>query len=115
MADAHAFLDHAEPKVGNKVQAAPTEVKVWFTQKLVIAFSELQVFDAAGKENDAPCTVAPAGEKREGVALAATSTGAVTLWMEGSRVRTRALDASGCPARRARRGDSPRQRGADHL
>ena len=55
-------------------------------------------FDAAGKENDTPCTIAPAGEKREGLALAATRTGAVALWMTGSRVRTRALDASGCPA-----------------
>ena len=51
-ADAHAFLDHAEPKVGSKIATAPGEVKVWFTQKLVIAFSDLQVFDAAGKEVD---------------------------------------------------------------
>ena len=52
MADAHAFVDHAEPKVGSKVQAPPTEVKIWFTQKLVIAFSQLQVFDSAGNEVD---------------------------------------------------------------
>jgi hypothetical protein len=51
-AGAHAFLDHAEPKVGSKVQTSPTEVKVWFTQKLVAAFSNLQVFDADGKEVD---------------------------------------------------------------
>jgi hypothetical protein len=55
-------------------------------------------FDASGKENDAPCPVAPAGEKRDRIALAATKTGAVALWMEGDRIRTRALDASGCPA-----------------
>ena len=55
-------------------------------------------FDAAGKENDAPCTLAPAGEKRERLALAATATGAVAMWMEGGHVRTRALDATGCPA-----------------
>jgi len=81
-------------------------------------------FDAAGKENDAMCTIAPgldgpspkaaappgpnavasteghppAGAQRERLALAATSTGAVAMWMEGGRVRTRALDASGCPA-----------------
>jgi copper resistance protein C len=52
LADAHAFLDRAEPKVGNTVKIAPTEVKVWFTQKLVVAFSNLQVFDAAGAEVD---------------------------------------------------------------
>jgi methionine-rich copper-binding protein CopC len=51
-ADAHAFLDHAEPKVGSKIPASPAEVKVWFTQKLVIAFSQLQIFDATGKEVD---------------------------------------------------------------
>jgi hypothetical protein len=55
-------------------------------------------FDAGGKENDLTCTVAPAGDKRDRLALAATSTGAIVMWMEGNRVRTRALDASGCPA-----------------
>ncbi len=56
-------------------------------------------FDAAGKENDALCTIAPAStEKRERLALAATSTGAMALWIEGTHVRTRALDAMGCPA-----------------
>jgi len=52
LAQAHAFLDHAEPKVGSQFQVAPPEVKVWFTQKLVPAFSELHVFDADGKEVD---------------------------------------------------------------
>jgi len=52
LADAHAFLDRAEPKVGSVIKVAPNEVKAWFTQKLVIAFSDLQVIDAAGKEVD---------------------------------------------------------------
>jgi copper resistance protein C len=52
LAHAHAFLDHAEPRVGNAVKVAPAEVKVWFTQKLVVAFCNLQVFDAAGNEVD---------------------------------------------------------------
>lgn len=51
-AQAHAFPDHAEPKVGSTVQLAPTQVKVWFTEKLVGPFSNLQVFDATGKEID---------------------------------------------------------------
>jgi hypothetical protein len=56
-------------------------------------------FDAAGKENGAPCTIAPAsGDKRERIALATAGAGAIAMWMEGSHVRTRALDASGCPA-----------------
>ena len=49
---AHAFLDHAEPKVGSSNQGSPTQVKVWFTQKLVAPFSQLQVFDASGHEID---------------------------------------------------------------
>jgi methionine-rich copper-binding protein CopC len=52
LADAHAFLDRAEPKVGSVIKVAPNEIKAWFTQKLVIAFSDLQVLDAAGKEVD---------------------------------------------------------------
>ncbi len=56
-------------------------------------------FDAAGKEKDAPCTVAPAlpGGTRERVTLAATATGAMAMWIESGHVRTRALDPSGCP------------------
>lgn len=52
LARAHAFLDHAEPKVGSKVASSPATIQVWFSQKLVVAFSDLQVFDAAGKEVD---------------------------------------------------------------
>jgi methionine-rich copper-binding protein CopC len=51
-ADAHAFLDHADPKVGSRIHASPPEVKVWFTQKLVVLFCDLQVFDGTGKEVD---------------------------------------------------------------
>jgi hypothetical protein len=49
---AHAFLDHAEPKVGSTVTNSPAELKVWFTQNLEPAFSTLQVQDAQGKEVD---------------------------------------------------------------
>ena len=40
---AHAFLDHASPKVGSTVAAAPHEVTLWFTQKLEAAFSRAEV------------------------------------------------------------------------
>src|SRR5207248_5268944 len=46
---AHAFLDHAEPRVGNKVAAPPREVTLWFTQKLEPAFSTITVTNAAGE------------------------------------------------------------------
>lgn len=49
---AHAFLDHAEPKVGSTVTNSPTEIKIWFTQNLEPTFSKLEVQDAQGKEVD---------------------------------------------------------------
>jgi hypothetical protein len=52
-ASAHAFLDHAEPRVGNKVAAPPREVTLWFTQKLEPAFSTVTVTNAAGERVDA--------------------------------------------------------------
>ncbi len=51
-ATAHAFLDHAEPRVGNKVATPPREVTLWFTQKLEAAFSAITVTDPAGKRVD---------------------------------------------------------------
>jgi copper resistance protein C len=51
-ASAHATLDHAEPRVGNKVATAPHEVTLWFTQKLEPAFSSITVTDSAGKRVD---------------------------------------------------------------
>ena len=51
-ASAHAMLDHAEPRVGNKVAAAPRQVTLWFTQKLEPAFSTITVTNAAGQRVD---------------------------------------------------------------
>src|SRR5260370_4595280 len=51
-ASAHAFLDRAEPRVGNKVATAPREVTLWFTQKLEPAFSSMTVTNAAGQRVD---------------------------------------------------------------
>ncbi|MBR0799204.1 copper resistance protein CopC [Bradyrhizobium jicamae] len=51
-ADAHALLDRAEPRVGNKVASAPREVTLWFTQKLEPAFSGMTVTNAAGERVD---------------------------------------------------------------
>jgi copper resistance protein C len=49
---AHAFLDHANPRVGNKVATPPHEVTLFFTQKLEPAFSNVTVTDAAGQRID---------------------------------------------------------------
>jgi methionine-rich copper-binding protein CopC len=51
-ASAHAFLDHAEPRVGNKVGTPPHQVTLWFTQKLEPAFSGVTVTNAAGQRVD---------------------------------------------------------------
>lgn len=47
-AHAHAFLDHADPRVGSTVAASPSEVRLWFTQDLEPAFSRIEVIDASG-------------------------------------------------------------------
>src|SRR4051812_4009016 len=51
-ANAHAFLDHAEPRVGNRVDTAPRQVTLWFTEKLEPAFSSITVTNAAGQRVD---------------------------------------------------------------
>jgi methionine-rich copper-binding protein CopC len=51
-ASAHAFLDHADPKVGSTIANSPAEVKIWFTQELEPVFSSIQVADEQGKEVD---------------------------------------------------------------
>lgn len=45
-AEAHAFLDHADPKVGSVVAHAPAEIRLWFTARLEPAFSSAEVRDA---------------------------------------------------------------------
>ncbi len=51
-ANAHAMLDHAEPRVGNKVASPPHQLTLWFTQKLEPAFSSVTVTNAAGERID---------------------------------------------------------------
>ena len=42
-AQAHAFLDHASPRVGSTVPTAPHELTLSFTQNLEPAFSTVEV------------------------------------------------------------------------
>jgi methionine-rich copper-binding protein CopC len=51
-ARAHAFLDHAEPRVGSTVPTAPREVVLSYTQNLEPAFSSIEVSDANGARVD---------------------------------------------------------------
>jgi methionine-rich copper-binding protein CopC len=47
-AGAHAFLDHASPKVGSTLSAAPSSLQLWFTQGLVAAFCRVSIEGPAG-------------------------------------------------------------------
>jgi len=51
-AQAHAFLDHAEPRVGSTVPTAPRELALFYTQNLEPAFSSVEVIDANGARVD---------------------------------------------------------------
>src|SRR5271169_3979851 len=51
-AQAHAFLDHAEPRVGSTVATAPAELALFFSQNLEPAFSSVEVSDASGARVD---------------------------------------------------------------
>ena len=51
-AEAHAFLDHTEPRVGSTVPTAPRELSLSFTQNLEPAFSSVEVSDANGTRVD---------------------------------------------------------------
>jgi hypothetical protein len=50
---AHAFLDHAEPRVGSTVSSAPRELVLAYTQNLEPAFSSVEVSDSKGEACDA--------------------------------------------------------------
>jgi methionine-rich copper-binding protein CopC len=51
-AEAHAFLDHAVPRVGSTVPTAPRQLSLSFTQNLEPAFSSVEVSDANGARVD---------------------------------------------------------------
>jgi copper resistance protein C len=51
-AESHAFLDHAEPRVGSTVPTAPRELVLSYTQNLEPAFSSVEVSDANGARVD---------------------------------------------------------------
>lgn len=62
-ADAHAFLERADPRVGSTVRSAPDKVRLWFTQRLEPAYSRVEVFDEAGQRVDLGPAALDAGER----------------------------------------------------
>ena len=49
---AHAFLDHAEPRVGSTVRTPPRALSLSFSETLEPSFSSATVADASGKRVD---------------------------------------------------------------
>jgi copper resistance protein C len=79
-AGAHAFLDHADPRVGSTVQAAPRTVTLWFTQDLEPAFSGVQVRDASGaRVDDGKASFGVGGRNVMRIALKSLSPGTYTV------------------------------------
>jgi copper resistance protein C len=52
LAPAHSVLQRAEPPVESKLKRSPTEVKLYFTERLEPAYSRFQVKDDYGGEVD---------------------------------------------------------------
>ncbi|PWB82847.1 MAG: copper resistance protein CopC [Methylocystaceae bacterium] len=51
-ARAHALLEHADPRVGSTVAAAPSAVSLYFTQDLERSFTSVEVLNSAGARVD---------------------------------------------------------------
>lgn len=62
-AEAHALLDHADPRVGNTV-TKPRVVSLWFTQNLESSFSTAEVLDANGARVNAGNAVVDSHDRK---------------------------------------------------
>lgn len=49
---AHVSFDHADPKVGSKVDQPPTEVRIWFSDDVDASLCGIEVLDANGNQVD---------------------------------------------------------------
>jgi methionine-rich copper-binding protein CopC len=63
VADAHALLDRADPRVGNTV-TKPRIVSLWFTQNLESSFSTIEVLDANGARVNAGNAVVDVNDRK---------------------------------------------------
>ncbi len=73
-ARAHAFLDKALPPVGGTVSAAPTEIRLVFSEPIVAQFSGLSLTTTGGAPVATGKPTQPPGDK---TVLIATITGAL--------------------------------------
>ena len=51
-ASAHARLEQTVPAASSAVRVSPPQLKLWFTERLEPAFSNVQVFDRNGNQVD---------------------------------------------------------------
>jgi methionine-rich copper-binding protein CopC len=93
-AHAHAFLDHAEPRVGSSVGAAPRQLSLWFTQNLEPAFSGAQVVDSAGSRVDTGARVDAANRSLMRVPLKSLRPGSYTVRWRVLSVDTHTTEGS---------------------
>jgi copper resistance protein C len=68
-AQAHAFLDHAEPRVGSVVAKPPTSVRLSFTEGLEVVFCRVTVTGPAGFGGAGPARAVPGDPKSLAVDL----------------------------------------------
>jgi len=93
-AHAHAFLDHADPRVGNTVKS-PRIVSLWFTQDLEGAFSSIEVLNSAGASmNVGRASVDPRDRKQLRVAVKALPAGTYTVKWRVLSVDTHTTEGS---------------------
>ena len=62
-ANAHAFLERADPPVGSTTQGTPSELRLWFSEPLEAAFSSVEVADADGRRVETLRPVVEAADK----------------------------------------------------
>jgi copper resistance protein C len=63
VADAHALLDHADPRVGNTVKGTNV-VSLWFTQNVESIFSTIEVLDSNGARMNAGNAVVDKSDRK---------------------------------------------------
>src|SRR5689334_6244647 len=49
---AHAHLQQSSPAANDSVRSAPTDVRLWFTERLEPSLSSVKVLNASGKQVD---------------------------------------------------------------
>ena len=70
-ASAHAFLDHADPRVGSLNARGPVQVRLWFTQRLEPSFCRVTVTGPPGFRGAGPVRSVPGDARGLSVELTA--------------------------------------------